>query len=146
MKQLYPLIAWMGLVLIFCCCQRAAFQPASIQQDYISFGKGGGMTNQVDTYYLLADGHVYQHNSIAQESQHLGRLKKADRKAYFDQAERLEASLFGCKEPGNLYYFLSIHTQDSVKACTWGRQGFSPPEEVFTFYQYVQQLVNSLAP
>ena len=142
MKQLYPLTIWIGLVLTFCCCQRATFQPESIQQDYISFGKGGGMTNQVETYYILADGHVYQHNSIAQESQYLGKLQKADRKACFEQAKSLEASLFGCEEPGNLYYFLSIHMQDNVKACTWGRQGFSPPEEIITFYQYVQQLHN----
>ncbi len=144
MKKIYS-IAVLSLITLVCSyCQRSSFQPEAIQQDYLTFGKGGGMTNQVDTYYVLADGHVYRHNSISKEYQPVGRLKRSARSACFDKARALPASTFGCDEPGNMYYFLIIHTQDIVKSCTWGNTGFTPPEAITSFYEYTQQLANDL--
>ncbi len=132
------------MILACSYCQQASFQPEAIQQDYLMFGKGGGMTNQVDTYYILADGHVYRHNSLSKEYQRLGRLKRSARSACFDRAQVLPASSFGCNDPGNIYYFLTIHTQDTVKSCTWGSTDFTPPEAITSFYEYTQQLANDL--
>ena len=146
MKKLYNKAVWLCVIFVLCHCQRTPFQPEAIQQDYITFGKGGGMTNQVDTYYILADGHIYRHNNLTKEYQHLGRMKRAARYACFERAQGLPASLFGCEAPGNIYYFLSIHTQDTVKLCTWGSHDFTPPEAITSFYQYTQQLANDLSP
>lgn len=146
MKKRYHGWIWLCLAFTFCYCQRAAFQPEALQQDYLTFGKGGGMTNQVETYYILEDGQVYQHNNLVKEYRHLGRLKKADRKACFEHAAALPASLFGCDEPGNLYYFLSVHSQDTTKSCTWGKNDFTPPAEITSFYQHIHQLADHLAP
>ncbi len=132
------------LILTFSHCQRPPFQAETIEQDYIAFGKGGGMTNQVTTHYMLANGHVYQHNNLTKEYQHLGRLKRAARADYFEKAQALPASSWGCEEPGNTYYFLTIHTQDTVKSCTWGSNSFMPSEDITSFYQYTQQLANDL--
>ncbi len=145
MKKLYVSVASMFLLLTCCYCQRTSFEPESMQQDYLEFGKGGGMTNQVTTYYILADGHVYQHDNLQKEYQHLGRLNRADRAACFEKAQQLPDKLFGCDTPGNIYYFLSVHTQDTPKTCTWGSQGFTSQEVLSTFYQYTQQLVNDLS-
>jgi hypothetical protein len=144
MKKLYPSAACLCMMLAFWHCQRTPFQPENIQQDYLTFGKGGGMTNQVNTYYILADGHIYQQDNLAKEYQHLGRLKRTARTACFEKAEALPASSWGCEAPGNIYYFLSIHTQDTVKSCTWGSNNFMPSEDITSFYQYTQQLANDL--
>ena len=146
MKKLYNKAVWLCIIFILCQCQRAPFQPETIRQDYLTFGQGGGMTNLVDTYYILADGHVYQHNNLTKEYQYLGRLKQNVRSVCLERARNLPASLFGCNEPGNIYYFLSIHAQDTVKSCTWGNRNFTPPEAITSFYQYTQQLVNVLSP
>ncbi|WKN42608.1 hypothetical protein [Tunicatimonas pelagia] len=122
-------------------CQRASFQPETIDQHYITFGKGGGMANQVSTYYILQNGRAYQHNNLTKEYKSLPRLNKAERKQVFSQAEALPGTAFGSKEPGNIYYFLTIHT-DTVRQCTWGRQGFTPADSLTSFYEYLQTLTS----
>ncbi len=145
MKNLYVGIAWAMLSFMCCCCQRDSFQAEAISQDYITFGKGGGMTNLVETFYILANGRVYKHNSLEKKYQPLGRLKRSARKACFARADELSPALFQEDQPGNIYYFVNIHTQDTVKSTTWGSQAYSTPEAITSFYQYTQQLVNDLS-
>ncbi len=133
-----------ALILIISACQREAFRPEAIDQDYLTLGKGGGMTNQVDTYYVLADGHVYRHDNLTKAYQPLGRLDRSTRTHSFKEAQALASTSFGCQEPGNLYYFLTIHTQDTVRSCTWGSSGFTPPEAITAFYQITQRHINDL--
>ena len=144
MSKLIGYAASAALILIIGACQREAFRPEAIDQDYLTLGKGGGMTNQVDTYYVLADGHVYQHGNFAKAYQPLGRLDRTTRARFFEEALAIDTTLFGCQEPGNLYYFLTIHTQDTVRSCTWGSSGFTPPEAITAFYQTTQQHINDL--
>ena len=133
-----------ALILIISACQREAFRPEAIDQDYLTLGKGGGMTNQVDTYYVLADGHVYRHDNLARVYQPLGRLDRSTRTRSFEEASALADASFDCQAPGNLYYFLTIHTQDTVRSCTWGNSNFTPPEAITTFYERTQQRINTL--
>lgn len=138
MSVSYPLVS---LCLLFGLsnCQRANFQPEAIDQHYVTFGKGGGMANKVDTYYLLLNGRMYQHNSLTEEYTSLPRLDKSARNQVFAQAQQLSDTNFGCQEPGNIYYFLTIHT-DTVRQCTWGSSSYSPPESITSFYEYLHQL------
>lgn len=122
-------------------CQRASFQPEVIDQHYITFGKGGGIANQVDTYYVLQNGRVYHHNNLTKEYKSLSRLNKAQRKQVFAQANELPDTAFGSKEPGNIYYFLTIHT-DTVRQCTWGSQNFTPADSLTSFYEHIQTLTS----
>ncbi len=102
------------------------------------------MTNQVDTYYVLADGHVYQHDNFAKAYQPLGRLDRTTRTRLFEEALAIDTTLFGGQEPGNIYYFLTLHTQDTVRSCTWGRSGFDPPQAITALYERTQQCINDL--
>ncbi|MEM9673082.1 MAG: hypothetical protein AAF992_10840 [Bacteroidota bacterium] len=138
----YTLLTFSVLLLSLTHCQRANFQPEEIDQDYITFGKGGGMANQVDTYYLLQNGRVYHHDKIAQEYTALPRLKKSERSQVFTQAKELPSAVFGYQEPGNIYYFLTVHT-DTVRQSTWGSNDFTPAEELTTYYEYLQQLTTN---
>ena len=131
-------------MLMVGACQQDAFRPEAIDQDYLTLGKGGGMTNQVDTYYVLADGHVYQHDNFAKTYDELGRLDQTARVRTFERAATLADSVAGYREPGNLYYFLNIHTQDTTQSYTWGNADFRPSETVTDFYQNTQQLIQSL--
>ncbi|MEQ9441738.1 MAG: hypothetical protein RIG62_22045 [Cyclobacteriaceae bacterium] len=140
MNIFYILIFAFGAILG--SCQRSGFQPEAIDQDYITFGKGGGMANQVDTYYILRNGKVYHHNKLTKEYTRLDRLNKPTRTQCFNQALALPDSVFGYNEPGNIYYFLNIHA-DTVKQCTWGRQQFTPADDILSFYQYAQALTNN---
>lgn len=144
MSQLTSYVVGTALILLASACQREAFRPEAIDQDYLTLGKGGGMTNQVDTYYVLADGHVYQHDTFTKAYQPLGRLSRADRSRFFEEALAIDTTSFGCQEPGNLYYFLTLHTQDTVRSCTWGRSGFTPPKAITTLYERTQQRINDL--
>ena len=146
MKRVYDSMLCVLCMLACCHCQRAPFQPDTVRQEYFSMGKGGGMTNQVTTYYVLADGHVYQHNNLTKAYQHVGRLHRAARSECFEEAHHLSDSLVGFEQPGNLYYFLSLHTSDTVTSYTWGRDGFAPPKVITDFYQHTQQLINDLSP
>ncbi|MEM6841509.1 MAG: hypothetical protein AAF632_04740 [Bacteroidota bacterium] len=122
-------------------CQRASFQPEAIDQHYITFGKGGGVANQVDTYYILQNGQAYQHNNLTKEYTALSRLNKSERKQVFTQAEALPDTAFGHNEPGNIYYFLTVHT-DTVRRCTWGSQGFIPTDSLTSFYEHLQKITS----
>ena len=144
MSKLTGYAASAALILIVGACQREAFRPEAIDQDYLTLGKGGGMTNQVDTYYVLADGHVYRHDNFTKAYQPLGRLDRTTRIGFFEEALAIDTTFFGCQEPGNLYYFLTLHTQDTVRSCTWGKSGFDPPEAITAFYQATQQHINDL--
>lgn len=142
MNLCYSLVVFSLFVLSLSNCQRASFQPEAIDQDYITFGKGGGMANQVDTYYLLQNGRVYHHNNLTQEYTSLPRLTKSERSQVFTQAQQLPATAFGCQEPGNVYYFLTVHT-DTVRQCTWGSQDFTPSSELISYYEYLRQLTTN---
>ena len=133
-------------VLFLSGCHRppTPFQPEAIKQDYLTLGKGGGMTNQVDTYYILSDGYVYKHNNLSQVYEQLGRLGSRERTACFERAKAISEADFGCQEPGNIYYFLSIHTSDTTRSCTWGSTP-PPPEAITSFYQYSQSLIQDLS-
>lgn len=147
MKKRKPVALGWCLALFFCGCQQqpSTFQPDAIEQEYLTLGKGGGVANQVNTYYILSDGYVYKHSNIAQTYERLGRLDAEQRTACFEQAEAIPESAFGYQEPGNIYYFLSIHTSDTTRSCTWGSQRFAAPEAVTTFYQYAQSLIQDLS-
>ena len=140
MKICFTITLLLGTVLF--SCQQSAFNPDTIAQDYITFGKGGGMANQVDTYYILRNGKVYHHNNLTSEYERLDRLDKSARTECFEQAQAIPVTNFGCNEPGNIYYFLSIHT-DTLLTCTWGSNGFTPPAEIDSFYQYAHQLIKN---
>ncbi len=144
MSNLTGYVTSAALILIFGACQREAFRPEAIDQDYLTLGKGGGMTNQVDTYYVLADGHVYQHDNFTKAYQPLGRLDRATRARFLEEALAIDTTLFGCQEPGNLYYFLTLHTQDTVRSCIWGKSGFAPPQAITALYERTQQCINDL--
>ncbi|MEM9830430.1 MAG: hypothetical protein AAF944_07315 [Bacteroidota bacterium] len=139
--NLFYSLTTLCLVLSLSNCQRADFQPEAIDQHYITFGKGGGMTNQVDTYYILKNGRVYQHNNLTKEYRPLSRLDKPERKQIFTQAEALPDAVFGDSEPGNIYYFLTVHT-DTVRQSTWGRQGFIPADSLTSFYEHLQKITS----
>ena len=136
----------LGLVCSLVCfaCQRPDFKPDAIEQDYLTLGKGGGMTNQVDTYYVLADGYVHHHDQLTKTYEPLGRLDKADRTRTFAQATALADSLNDYQEPGNLYYFLTIHRPDTTRSFTWGNRHAPPPEAVSSLYQQIQQSIQAL--
>ena len=132
----------MAMAPLLGSCQRSSFQPDTIDQDYITFGKGGGMTNQVDTYYILRSGEVYRHNSLTKEYTPQEQLDKATREECFERALGLSDSLFGFEEPGNLYYFLTVHS-DTVVRCTWGAQEFNPADSILSFYQYAKEITKN---
>lgn len=135
-----------GMAMLFTvgACQRETFRPEAIDQDYLTLGKGGGMANQVDTYYVLADGHVYRHDSFSKTYDELGRLDQTTRTQTFGWAATLADSVAAYREPGNLYYFLNIYTQDTTQSYTWGSTDFRPSEKVTDFYKNTQQLIQSL--
>jgi hypothetical protein len=132
------------LMVIFSACQRETFHPEAIDQDYLTLGKGGGMAAQVDTYYVLADGRVYRHANFAKTYDELGRLSQTARVRTFERAATLADSVAGYREPGNLYYFLNIHTRDTTQSYTWGSTDFRSPEVVTDFYKNTQQLIQNL--
>ncbi len=144
MYKLTGCVIGTALILVVGACQREAFRPEAIDQDYLTLGKGGGMTNQVDTYYVLADGHVYQHDNLTKTYQPLGRLDRATRSRSIEEAQAIDTIAFGCQEPGNLYYFLTLHTQDTARSCTWGSSGFTPPEAIMALYERTKQRINDL--
>ncbi len=99
------------------------------------------MANKVDTYYLLQNGRVYQHNNLTEVYTSLSHLDRATRKQVFTQAQELSNADFSFQEPGNIYYFLTIHT-DTVRQCTWGSSSFTPPKSITSFYEHLQQLTS----
>jgi hypothetical protein len=132
------------LLLVTGACQRESFRPEAIDQDYLTLGKGGGMANQVDTYYVLSDGHAYHRSNREETYQELGRLAQPERTRTFQRAASLADSLAGFREPGNIYYFLTIHSQDTTHAYTWGSNSFRTPKAISNFYQDTQTLIQRL--
>ena len=147
MRRRWFVTLWWYAALFLGGCQQqpTPFQLDAIKQDYLTLGKGGGMTNQVDTYYILSDGYVYKHNNLSQVYERLGRLDSQERADCFERARAIPEANFGCQEPGNIYYFLSIHTADTTRSCIWGSQNFTPPEAITSFYQYSQSLIQDVS-
>lgn len=144
MSRLIGFVTGTTLLLVVGACQREAFRPEAIDQDYLTLGKGGGIANQVDTYYVLADGYAYHHNRLEKTYQELGRIARPDRTRTFRRAAALADSVADFQEPGNIYYFLTIRTPDTTHAYTWGSNGFDPPKAITTLHQDIQTLIQRL--
>ncbi|MGB3851323.1 MAG: hypothetical protein WA958_15235 [Tunicatimonas sp.] len=144
MSKLTSYVTGAALILIVGACQREAFHPETIDQEYLTLGKGGGIANQVDTYYLLADGYAYRRSNREETYQELGRLAQSERTRTFQRAAALSDSLADFREPGNIYYFLTIHRQDTTYSYTWGSNNYDHPKTIHNFYQDTQTLIQRL--
>lgn len=110
-----------------------------LNEPHIAFGSGGGFTNMVKQYRLLQDGKIISETKLKDSTQYtiVADIGKRKAKDCFTAVNNLKLDSLKFSEPGNLYYFISVQTKDSLadNRIVWGSKDKPVPPEVQDFYK-----------
>ena len=127
------------------CCLLLFFQTACSSQpqntltpekDQLTFGRGGGISGEVQSHILLNSGQLYATSSLFTDTVHLTDLAPDTVRTFFARVDSLPSEL-DFQHPGNRYYFIR-HQQQEV---TWGDPDHPPPLAVQQLYNALQHIV-----
>ncbi len=107
-------------------------------EPHISFGSGGGFTNTVKTFHLLADGRIIEiTKDTVNTVKTIANIGKKNAKACFAEMQTLKLDSLQFTEPGNLYYFINVKkdTTATVNKIVWGSKDKPVPKEIQEFYK-----------
>ena len=141
MKLLTSICTVFLLFTISSCGSQEPFVPDTYEEEFITFGNGGGITGAVTQFYILKDGRTYK--KISSDS--LSFMGKMDKKVCQQQFSGLEK--WGMKEmkindPGNRYFFLDSNTGNN--RLTWGGNHEKAPDILIAFHANLSRLVKDL--
>ena len=129
--------------LITSCASTKEF-PSNYKGDQIHFGQGGGFTGIITHYALLDDGRVFE--KIARDTAYtfFEKWDKSFVQQLFANYAALELNKLDHYHPGNLYYFIEYHSQQSpVHRISWGQSGHPVDDEISQFYNLLYQSTKS---
>ncbi len=106
----------------------------------ISYGTGGGFTNQVKTYTLLPDGAIWLRNSITNDSLPVKRIPKNRVYKLYGNALKLGIDTLSYSKPGNTYSFITIVKKDGSNKIVWDNLK-ALPGGIITFVNELKETV-----
>ena len=128
------------LVTISACSTTGKIEATGFKT--LSFGTGGGFTNEVKTYSLLPDGALWLHNSLSHDSTFVNHVSKGKvRKAYVG-AQALGLDTLCYSNPDNRYSFITVGGESSSNKIVWGNNQSSLPEGVNPFFTTLMELIS----
>ena len=129
-------ICWMVLLQTACSPQRSS---ATLPQEVrLTFGRGGGISGEVQSYILLDDGQLYTVSSLFTDTTHLASLELSKTQQLFDQADSLQLVNVDFQHPGNRYHFIRYQQHE----ITWGDPDVAPPPAIQQFYHSLQSIIS----
>lgn len=123
-------------------CNRNTYNSTNFPEDYLEFGKGGGLTGEVTSYYLLPNGQLFSHSSLAKDTLAYGRLPKRTSEELLEQFSAAGLDTVHFNHPGNIYSFLKQHSATGIHSLIWGSTETVAPSEAKKYYE---SLISALA-
>jgi hypothetical protein len=104
------------------------------QEDYIIFGKGGGITGEVNAYKLFRNGKILKGKGIAEINfNEESKIRKKEARRIFQKIDSLTHEPFN--QPGNMYYFIEKSIDNSLQKYTWGSADYQVDEGLKELYR-----------
>jgi len=120
------------VVLLSCNAQRELFVD---NPQILSFGSGGGFTNQSIEYKLYSDGMLWVFKGLENDSSLLKQLKKTDTRKIFNEAHKLGLDTLKLNSPGNMSYFIQIKSKTLNNKIVWANDGSQTQYQINEFYK-----------
>lgn len=108
----------------------------------ISYGSGGGFTNEVKIYTILPDGAVWLHNSITNDSIFVKRIAKKEVNKVYGNALKLGLDTLSLSNPGNTYTFIGVAKDGTFNKVVWSSSHSRAPESIKLFYSKLREATN----
>ena len=118
-------------------CSSQSKSSLTPEKDQLTFGRGGGMSGEVQSHILVNNGHLYATSSLFTDTVHLTDLASETTNTLFEQADSLQLAELNFQHPGNRYYFIRHQQQEVV----WGDRDTPPPLAVQQLYDSLQSIV-----
>lgn len=138
MRQLV-LITVFSIVMYNCKSQQYTFDD--LPETQLVFGRGGGITGEVNTYTILENGQVFHSNSLTNVSQEIKGMSKKEAVSHFKGLRALELSDMNFDHPGNMYYFLEEVNGENRYRVTWGSNDHQISNDCKKFYQALRTAI-----
>jgi hypothetical protein len=138
MKYIFTIILFS--LFASCSTQREIFVD---NPQILSFGSGGGFTNQTIEYKLHSDGKLWKYRGLENDSSWLKQLKKSQTKKIFRQAYHLGLDTLNLNSPGNMNHFIRLESKTLDNQVVWEKGSRQTQTEIIEFYKTLNQLTQS---
>ena len=125
---------------VFSACKGTQYTPASLPEQQLAFGDGGGFAGAYTEYLLLENGQLFVQKGLSGERMEIPATKKSTAKAMFKKATILLTDSTAFNYPGNVYYFLQRKDTGLDVRVTWGAPGYEVSSDVKTLYDELIRL------
>ncbi len=132
-----------GLLLVGCKSQQHT--PDDLPPNQLIFGDGGGITGATTSFILLENGQIFKTYSLTRETTEVGKIRKKQARELLAEAHAMGMENLDVNEPGNMYYFLELKTDNGNHRCTWGAQGYEVDEKLQNFRQKLLNIAREAA-
>ena len=108
----------------------------------IIFGSGGGFTGIVKEYCLLQDGRIVEKSKDGSVYNIITSIDRDIAKQAFSNCQFLGLNNLKFDDPGNIYQFLTIHTDSQTEnRIVWGNINNQPPSEVTNLHKMLMSFI-----
>ncbi len=128
----------------FSGCNTTKHTPSTYADKQIVVGEGGGATGNVNKYYILESGEVFQKKSGDEKPQRVDDVSSKCISNIFEEYEGLDFTAINFDHPGNRYHFVEFKEQGEKHRVTWGSNDHEVPKKVKEFYKYVMDIIKEL--
>jgi hypothetical protein len=108
---------------------------------YISFGNGGGVTNNILTYTIFPDGKFVSKNSLTDKTKLLLNLKLKQVNEIYLKIKNSGIDTINYKNPGNIFYFIDIEKNNKINRIVWRDKDINIPDKVINVYYEMKRLI-----
>ncbi len=135
MKTLYFLLL---SALLTACNITGKIESTGIQS--LSFGTGGGFTNEIKTYTLMPDGTMWLHNSLTYDSAVIKNISKKEVNKMYSSSLSAGLDTLHYSNPGNIYSFITVVKNGASNKVVWEKNEAGLPEGVASLYSALSEL------
>ncbi len=106
----------------------------------LSFGTGGGFTNEIKSYTLLPNGALWLHNSLSKDSTLIKKVSKSKVNNFYSEALDLGLDTLRYSKPGNTYYFIAVNVKGVPNKTEWSAGQTGIPDGILPFYKSLKEI------
>ena len=132
-RRLFALCLLFGQI----ACSSQPQHSLSRQEESLVFGRGGGVSGEVQSHILTNNGQLYATSSLFTDTVHLTDVEPETARRLFEQVDSLELSKLIFQHPGNRYYFIRYQQQKVV----WGDHDNPPPLVIQRLYDSLRNTI-----
>ena len=100
-------------------------QPSDFEGPRFEFGSGGGITGLYNTYHLLQNGQLFKADAKG-ATKEVAQLTKAEVKAVFAKAKKIDLATMDYNKPGNFNYYINYTLKGKTAKTQWADNKAAP--------------------